>query len=168
MKKSQLTLGLMLSLLLMFSGCSSKKKVATYKGQQKAEWKHVYVEYENAKKQRSATVKQRDKLQKKCINKTEDGRISYSLACTKQTKELNENVKYWDDVVTSRGRIIESLNDDQRRIDAREEKERREAGAKVWSGIKTTVSVALVIGAIAWLADADKEDKNSFGFKFSF
>ena len=156
----------MLSLSLIFSGCSSKK--AIYKGQTKDEWKHVYVEYENAKRQRSATVKQRDKLQEKCIEKTEDGRISYSFACTKQIKELNENVKYWDDVVASRGRIINSLNNEQRRIDAREAEEARQTRAKVWNGIKTTISLAIVIGAIAWLADADKKEKKSYGFKFSF
>ncbi len=166
MKKLQSTLVLILSLSLIFSGCSSKQ--ATYKGQTKAEWEHVYREYKSAKKQRSVTAKQRDRLQKKCIEKTEYGRISYSLACTKQIKELNENVKYWDDVVTSRGRIIESLNDDQRRIDAQEAEEARETRAKVWSNVKTTVSLALVVGVIAWLAGADKKEENSFGFKFSF
>ena len=166
MKKVQVTFVLVLSSLLILSGCSSRQ--ATYKGQTKDNWEHVYVEYENAKKQRSVTLEQRDRLQEKCIEKTENGRIPYSLACTKQIKELNENVKYWDEVVTSRGRIIESLNANQRVIDAQEAAESRETRTKVWNGIKTTISLAIVIGAIAWLATADKKKENLHGFKFSF
>lgn len=166
MKKLQLTLVSILSSSLIFSGCS---KQATYKGQTKEDWKHVYTEYDNAKKQRDVTVKQRDKLQKKCIDKTENGRISYSLSCTKQLKALNENIKYWDDVVVNRGKIIENVDSEQKKIEAQEAEEAKQTANKVWSNIKTTTSIVLVAGMIAWLAtNSDKEKKDSVGFQFSF
>lgn len=155
MKNLQLILTVMLSLSLIFSGCSYRE--ATYRGQTKTQWSHIYSEYDKAKEQREATLKQRDRLQKKCMDKIEEDRTSYSISCTKQIKELNKNVQYWDEVIVSRGEIIKQLSDNQKRIDEEEALKAKRARAETWSKVKSTLTSLLAIVMVVWLMESNNK-----------
>lgn len=153
MKKFNSLLTLIITISLLFSGCSSR--TVTYQGKTEKEWQEMGInqQYNDAVEQRDKSLEQRKILQRKCINKTSDSRISAANACTSQLKALDKNIEYFNVSIEKNRPIIKGL------ISARHEND-RQAGEEVKDYLYTLLGWVLIGGLIYWVSTINPEEES--------